>query len=110
MRNPAASSPSRSCRDLVDQHCTDPAALPMAAMSEIGRHMLATDAHHRPPDIRADHTAAAIAAHGIHTPPIDSDFFDRLIDNLRQRSILPHPSITAADSRRAKHSPLGSFE
>ncbi|MFJ8166736.1 hypothetical protein ACIRBY_38265 [Streptomyces sp. NPDC096136] len=63
----------------------------MAALSEVGRFMLAGDPTHPPPALRADTTAAALRATGTPAPPLDAAYFDRLIGHLTRTGTLPSP-------------------
>jgi probable F420-dependent oxidoreductase len=74
---------------MVDEHATDPMVLPMAALAEVGRYMLAADRRHQPPRIRSDTTWAVLAESGVLAPPLGPAFLDRFVTGLTDTGVLP---------------------
>lgn len=66
----------------LDEHTGDPAVRQMSAMAEASSYLLALDPDRQPPRFRCDATRAALREAGVPAPPLDGDFFDRLVAGL----------------------------
>ncbi|WP_192583582.1 thioester reductase domain-containing protein [Streptomyces albicerus] len=86
---PLSPMPRDAWQRLVDDRADDPAVLPMAALHEAGRYLLASDPAHVIPPIRCDRTWTALAEAGITPPPLDDAYFDRVAAALISDQLLP---------------------
>lgn len=83
----------------VEEQASHPAVHPLAAMSEAGRLLLATDEAHNPPLMRADATWKVLTARGMPPEPLEGDFLDLLVSHLtvpgarRTVHVPPKPSL-----------------
>ncbi|WP_447002268.1 TIGR03617 family F420-dependent LLM class oxidoreductase [Saccharothrix isguenensis] len=81
----------------IDEQSSDPAVLPMSALSEVGRYMLAADPLHRPPRISSDATWEVLTDLGFRAPPLDARFLDLFVTGVTAQGLLP----SAADPPRS---------
>ncbi|MFF2789411.1 TIGR03617 family F420-dependent LLM class oxidoreductase [Streptomyces sp. NPDC058049] len=91
----------------VEEQAHDPAVRPMAAMRDIGRHIVSSGDGHRMPRPHSEATWAALAETGLCPTPWDTAFLDRFAAALD----LPAPSARApleeVPPRRSATTPMG---